>query len=698
MTAVPRIGSSCKPHSAAAIAFALGVLCAAPVGATNQEPLAALSGAEAAVLFDPSLPFNTTGEVVIENAPIETIEGTELTAEEVGSIRSAETEQATESPNSDLPYAFATAGPIDWRGDEYSEDEDIDVELSVDAAVPDAVVDVFYEAMKEYRDYIDLDLDAPYTHRIEVGWEPMTGSALAYASTTFLLVTQEGATTRVPLFLADSLTKTNNGGSASAMRLVFNSNISWDYSSGTEIGAAGTYHLKTLFLHELGHGLGMSSGIGEPSDVPSAPKSAWTNSLYAAQDITRPFSSERLNAVLQDDLWFRNTDGTWEKAYDPTSWLTGSSLSHLDESSYPNNNSGYVSGALMTPFFTTGEASPVDGVIAGILGKLGYHTLLSPAAPSIEVSYNSGITTVQVTPTEGGGSFVPARTWEAELRDSGGQIVASSYAMAATDRIFEFSENLTEGTYQLSVIASAYDHDATAVTASLVIDASQASGGGVGNDGTQDGPTTPEAPEVTFYDDCDAVRAAGLAPMLQSHESFRSSFDTDLDGYGCELVVMIDPSEPPLDSAKPQNWYRFQIARLYSAYFGRYPDEAGWQFWNNQFVDGEELGNMSQYFSASPEFRMTYGDALSNSEFVNLVYSNVLGRAGEAEGMAFWEGRLAAGMSRGNMMIGFSESLEFVFNAGATATGTCWQADSPFDSAGVRLSYECAAGETAGVS
>ena len=37
-------------------------------------------------------------------------------------------------------------------------------------------------------------------------------------------------------------------------------------------------------------------------------------------------------------------------------------------------------------------------------------------------------------------------------------------------------------------------------------------------------------------------------------------------------------NEPILDPATPQTWYRFQVARLYSAYFDRAPDDGGWAY------------------------------------------------------------------------------------------------------------------------
>lgn len=101
--------------------------------------------------------------------------------------------------------------------------------------------------------------------------------------------------------------------------------------------------------------------------------------------------------------------------------------------------------------------------------------------------------------------------------------------------------------------------------------------------------------------------------------------------------------------------------RLYSAYFLREPDQAGFEFWLDNYSSGlRNLDSMSGFFSVSAEFQETYG-GLSNAEFIDLVYQNVLGRAGDTEGRAFWISQLDSGaMSRGVVMINFSESSEYV--------------------------------------
>ena len=100
------------------------------------------------------------------------------------------------------------------------------------------------------------------------------------------------------------------------------------------------------------------------------------------------------------------------------------------------------------------------------------------------------------------------------------------------------------------------------------------------------------------------------------------------------------------------------VVRLYLAYFLRFPDYVGLLYWSDQVRQGS-LGAVSAAFANSPEFQQRYGN-LDNTQFVNLVYNNVLGRQPDAAGLAHWRGELDSGrMSRGNLMTAFSESAEY---------------------------------------
>jgi Domain of unknown function (DUF4214)/Bacterial Ig-like domain/Lipase (class 3) len=101
-----------------------------------------------------------------------------------------------------------------------------------------------------------------------------------------------------------------------------------------------------------------------------------------------------------------------------------------------------------------------------------------------------------------------------------------------------------------------------------------------------------------------------------------------------------------------------EAARLYQAALNRLPDPGGLDFWTAQ-LDSQTLGtnDVALEFIQSAEFNARYG-SLDNQSFVQQLYQNVLGRAGESGGLQFWTGQLDAGTSRAQVLVGFSDSME----------------------------------------
>ena len=108
-----------------------------------------------------------------------------------------------------------------------------------------------------------------------------------------------------------------------------------------------------------------------------------------------------------------------------------------------------------------------------------------------------------------------------------------------------------------------------------------------------------------------------------------------------------------------------QAYRLYQAAFARMPDGQGVSYHVNDIEkNGLNLYQVAQNFLASPEFLDKYGSNLSDIDYVNALYQNVLGRSGSETEVKFYidnfekEKTEAGYMDRGMALIGFSESPE----------------------------------------
>lgn len=98
------------------------------------------------------------------------------------------------------------------------------------------------------------------------------------------------------------------------------------------------------------------------------------------------------------------------------------------------------------------------------------------------------------------------------------------------------------------------------------------------------------------------------------------------------------------------------VGRLYRAAFRRHPETAGLRYWVAE-RDRAPLAGIARRFTVTPEFRDRY-DHLDDLGFAAGLYRNVLGRAPDAPGLAYWLDRLAGGTPRHEVLLHLSESAE----------------------------------------
>lgn len=102
------------------------------------------------------------------------------------------------------------------------------------------------------------------------------------------------------------------------------------------------------------------------------------------------------------------------------------------------------------------------------------------------------------------------------------------------------------------------------------------------------------------------------------------------------------------------------VYRLYKASFDRTPDNVGLS-WNVAALEerGLSLKELADAFLQSAEFSAIYGDEVSVSSYVELLYNNVLDRSPDAGGLAAWTNNLNANLiDRSDALLGFSDSQE----------------------------------------
>ena len=106
------------------------------------------------------------------------------------------------------------------------------------------------------------------------------------------------------------------------------------------------------------------------------------------------------------------------------------------------------------------------------------------------------------------------------------------------------------------------------------------------------------------------------------------------------------------------------VYMLYKAAFNRAPDASGMGYWLSLKDGGSNIvTNIAQGFVASKEFTDKYGTNPSNASYVDKLYQNVLGRAGELGGVAYWNQELDAGrISKAAVLVQFATLPEGAAN------------------------------------
>ena len=99
-----------------------------------------------------------------------------------------------------------------------------------------------------------------------------------------------------------------------------------------------------------------------------------------------------------------------------------------------------------------------------------------------------------------------------------------------------------------------------------------------------------------------------------------------------------------------------RVIELYVAFFDRTPDADGLAYWLGQSRSGMSIPTIGDaFYNAGIQYPSLtgYSASMTNDDFVNIVYRNVLGRpeGADADGLAYWSGRLAEGTdTRGSLV------------------------------------------------
>ena len=460
-------------------------------------------------------------------------------------------------------------------------------------------------------------------------------------------------------------------------QVVLNSQVNW------YIGTVGTpsstqLDLLTVVLHEIGHGMGF---VGSASGQQLAARPFMYDTQVMNGDRRLVDEANRDSLLTSNSLSLRISESLTARLYSPSSWSQGSSFSHFDESAYPAGSGG----ALMTPSLRRGEVErSIDGYVLGVMARIGWPMHSGPVAPSLSASTTGDRVDVEINPNLDQPGPAPDSfkvEWIVDGRVLNTQVFAASITQASLGGLRVGEPYFVRVTPLLGAMAGTASTVAVSITDAQLSSAPRAvsTSSGLRPRISWNPPEVgnPESYVIEFSTDGGpwmvGAESTSLSASVQVPEGVHQFRVAGINGYGRGAYGYSVPTGFSATVVRPLP-LDGQLARLYTAYFARIPDESGFSYWRDRRAGGRPLQEISQEFASSAEFVAAYG-LLDDKSFVELVYRNVLGRPSDAEGRAHWVNQLASGAKRGEVMVGFSESGEFIAATGTRPPGSPVEAE-----------------------
>tara|TARA_Y100001968_G_scaffold7276_1_gene6225 strand:+ start:4843 stop:6357 length:1515 start_codon:yes stop_codon:yes gene_type:complete len=149
-----------------------------------------------------------------------------------------------------------------------------------------------------------------------------------------------------------------------------------------------------------------------------------------------------------------------------------------------------------------------------------------------------------------------------------------------------------------------------------------------------------------YFPSSDTFNATGISSLSLQFADKTFDFVEDVKGV--------------FDQVTGLNTDSGRMFRLYNAAFRRFPDASGLAYWIEQFSSGaNDIRTVASSFLASDEFKLRYGENVTDNQYVKTLYINVLNRELDKDGYDYWVGNLNKGTeTRYEVLLGFAESTE----------------------------------------
>ena len=166
--------------------------------------------------------------------------------------------------------------------------------------------------------------------------------------------------------------------------------------------------------------------------------------------------------------------------------------------------------------------------------------------------------------------------------------------------------------------------------------------------------------------------------ITKTTNGYSLSDKTGVDGFdtlvNIEAIKFLDKTVNLTVQAKAASAPQADVTRLaelYTAFFNRVPDADGMSFWLDQIKGGMTVNQVAAaFYNAGVSYSTLTGfsASMTNADFINVIYRNVLGRkdGADAGGLLFWSNELSSGRAnRGTLVTNILDSAH-TFKGNAT--------------------------------
>ncbi len=192
---------------------------------------------------------------------------------------------------------------------------------------------------------------------------------------------------------------------------------------------------------------------------------------------------------------------------------------------------------------------------------------------------------------------------------------------------------------------------------------------------------TPAVDAAIVVGDPDAERY----PMVVARYPDETGLWASAGTRGVELAIAAAATSTPtgvlagLAPARHDREISDSIVRIYCGLLGRQADALDIEYWARRYWNGLPLSSIAEAFTTSSEFVDRYGDP-TDEALVTILYQSVLGREPGPGGVEPFVQMLRSGeLTRGSLVVAFTESPEFV---AMTGTVTPDKPDLPYPAVG----------------